>query len=137
MSDLDNFLADLLRENENLRWKNAAHCRGMDPESFFPDKSGAGKARAVCANCPVRLDCLEFAISEREIYGVWGGCPKRVRDRVRRRMLQRNVRSVKELLRGPGGPEALSAIPELQGILSSSWANLRARGGGVNLEDVG
>ena len=41
---------------------------------FFPGRGEtAGPARQVCAQCPVRQQCLEFAVSNRIVYGIWGG----------------------------------------------------------------
>lgn len=55
-------------------WKQQALCRGMDPELFFPER-GANTdfrvAQAVCRECPVRSDCLEYGLVER--FGIWGG----------------------------------------------------------------
>jgi hypothetical protein len=41
---------------------------------FFPGRGEtAGPARQACAQCPVRQQCLEFAVSNRIVYGIWGG----------------------------------------------------------------
>ena len=46
----------------------------MRIEVFFPGRGEtAGPARQACAQCPVRQQCLEFAVSNRIIYGIWGG----------------------------------------------------------------
>ena len=51
-----------------------------------------GRAKAVCAECPVRQDCLEFALTVREKEGVWGGLTAVERQRlVRRRRRQRRA----------------------------------------------
>jgi hypothetical protein len=48
------------------RWRELAACRGIDPEVFFPGRGEtAGPARRVCAACPVRQSCLEYARSGR------------------------------------------------------------------------
>jgi WhiB family redox-sensing transcriptional regulator len=31
------------------------------------------QAKAICARCPVRIECLEYAIRIREPHGIWGG----------------------------------------------------------------
>ena len=56
-----------------------AACRHADPELFFPvSASGPSldqvtQAKAICAGCPVRQQCLAFAMDTRQDHGVWGG----------------------------------------------------------------
>jgi WhiB family redox-sensing transcriptional regulator len=60
-------------------WRLEAGCRWVDPDLFFPiSVSGRGgeqadRAREVCARCPVRSECLGFALRTRQMHGVWGG----------------------------------------------------------------
>lgn len=62
-------------------WQLAASCRGEDPSLFFqPDRERAAardarheKARAICARCPVALDCRRHSIRYPELFGIWGG----------------------------------------------------------------
>jgi WhiB family redox-sensing transcriptional regulator len=60
-------------------WRQLAACRHADPELFFPPSaSGPGlnqvtQAKAICAGCPVRQQCLTFALDTRQDHGVWGG----------------------------------------------------------------
>jgi WhiB family redox-sensing transcriptional regulator len=62
-----------------------ASCTGIDPELFYPIRGEAtAPAKAVCRDCIVRVDCLEFALDNREKFGVWGGLSERERRRVRR-----------------------------------------------------
>jgi WhiB family transcriptional regulator, redox-sensing transcriptional regulator len=70
--------ATAARRANGVSWRLAAACRSADPELFFP-LSGSGKAReeiaeakAICAGCPVRRQCLEFALRTRP-QGIWGG----------------------------------------------------------------
>lgn len=64
-------------------WRESAACRYLDPELFFPlsttgrGAAEAGQAKAVCARCPVRQACLDFALSTRQEFGIWGGCDER------------------------------------------------------------
>ncbi len=58
-------------------------CAQTDPELFFPEKGGSTRpAKAVCAGCPVRAQCLEHALAHDERYGVWGGTSERERRRL-------------------------------------------------------
>jgi len=59
----------------------AAACKGEDPELFFGPpaefvttrQQREAKAKAICARCPARAECLEFALDTGEAYGIWGG----------------------------------------------------------------
>lgn len=53
-------------------WTDLAACWGMDPELWFPLGDGA-QAKAVCAACPVRADCLRFALDAGLDHGIFGG----------------------------------------------------------------
>lgn len=57
-------------------WRSYALCGGMNPDLFFSEKQRSPdteKALRICADCPVRRQCLEFAESTASDYGVWGG----------------------------------------------------------------
>ncbi len=58
-------------------WTEHAVCRTGNGELtrvFFADSlSDIARARAICAQCPVTLPCLEGAVARREPGGVWGG----------------------------------------------------------------
>lgn len=59
-----------------------ALCAQTDPELFFPDKfdnSYAHLAKKICAQCPVQIDCLDWAIRNKEEHGIWGGTTPRER----------------------------------------------------------
>ena len=66
------------------RWRELAACRGADLEVFFPGRGeSAGPARQVCAACPVRQPCLDYAITNRITHGIWGGLTERERRALR------------------------------------------------------
>jgi WhiB family transcriptional regulator, redox-sensing transcriptional regulator len=70
----------------SAEWRQQAACRGADVELFFPsDDAGAGAAKAMCAGCPVRDSCLEWALCTHQDDGVWGGLTDSERRRLRRR----------------------------------------------------
>ncbi|MGH9222485.1 MAG: WhiB family transcriptional regulator [Acidimicrobiales bacterium] len=73
-------------------WFCRAACRALPTELFFPageldDQAveQAEEAKAVCAQCPVRGACLEFAIATNQPYGIWGGANTSERRSIRRR----------------------------------------------------
>jgi WhiB family redox-sensing transcriptional regulator len=70
----------------NLAWRNFGRCRGLDPEIFYPSAEDEGlEAKAICAVCPVRETCLDWALESREKIGVWGGLTEKERRRILRR----------------------------------------------------
>jgi WhiB family redox-sensing transcriptional regulator len=67
-------------------WKLVAACRGLVTGDFFPDSGDSTKEqKAVCARCPVREVCLEYALFNRIEHGIWGGASERERKRIRRK----------------------------------------------------
>ncbi|MCA1571972.1 MAG: WhiB family transcriptional regulator [Chloroflexi bacterium] len=61
-------------------------CRGLDPAYFHPEKGDSRSvraAKAVCAGCPVREECLEFALVNVEQHGIWGGTTEQARRKLR------------------------------------------------------
>jgi WhiB family redox-sensing transcriptional regulator len=72
-------------------WRAAGACLRADPDLFFPISSAGraiiqiAQAKAICARCPVRRQCLEFARAHEPVYGIWGGTTLEERERVRRR----------------------------------------------------
>jgi WhiB family redox-sensing transcriptional regulator len=64
-------------------WMGRGNCRQERPAVFFPsDGVGVDFARRVCASCPVKEPCLEYALVERIDHGVWGGASERERRRI-------------------------------------------------------
>ena len=69
-------------------WMRRSACRGRSIEEFFPTPGADTEAaRAVCAHCPVREECLAFALADRAMQGIWGGT-----DEAERRVLRRRRR---------------------------------------------
>lgn len=63
-------------------WQFKAACRGPQAAVFFPPSTFERKdekderearAKAICAACAVRQDCLDYALRIREPHGIWGG----------------------------------------------------------------
>jgi WhiB family redox-sensing transcriptional regulator len=65
-----------------LSWRELAACRGIvsaEYDPFFADTADLqAEAIAICGTCPVRDDCLTFAVRTGQQYGVWGGQPQQV-----------------------------------------------------------
>jgi WhiB family redox-sensing transcriptional regulator len=61
-----------------------AQCRGEDCSLFFPSVGlDTVKARVICSICPVREECLAFAVDDVEIVGIWGGTSAKQRQKLR------------------------------------------------------
>jgi WhiB family redox-sensing transcriptional regulator len=73
----------------DLAWHEDAACVGTDPDSFYPEP-GPGitediaAAKRVCARCPVRAECLAYALAHDEREGIWGGTTAQERRRLTR-----------------------------------------------------
>ena len=66
-------------------WQDLANCLGVDPDLFFPERGASTReAKEVCKGCSVRAECLEYALSNGERFGIWGGLSERERRRLRR-----------------------------------------------------
>jgi WhiB family redox-sensing transcriptional regulator len=56
-------------------WMTRGACRDQPNHVFFPPagEHGGREAKRICATCPVKKECLEFAIDTRQEYGIWAG----------------------------------------------------------------
>ena len=64
-------------------WMATGNCRVEPPATFFPDDGvGVEIAKRICADCAVKLPCLEYALENRIDEGVWGGTSERQRRRI-------------------------------------------------------
>lgn len=64
-------------------WMSKARCKDTEFNniSFFPKRGEPAKeAKQVCARCPVRMECLTYALENREEAGVWGGASAKMRE---------------------------------------------------------
>lgn len=70
---------------EHPSWRDAALCREVDSDLFFPEKGQSTRpAKNVCRRCDVRAQCLAWAVEHDERFGVWGGLSTRERARLAR-----------------------------------------------------
>jgi WhiB family redox-sensing transcriptional regulator len=73
------------------RWAERALCAQADPDAWFPDNGHRELtqiAKRICAHCPVRAHCLEYALSGADTWGgiatgIWGGTTPQERDQLR------------------------------------------------------
>lgn len=70
-----------------IEFMDRAACRGVDQSLFIPDVGARDHrydpARAICATCPVRIECLEYALAIDESFGMWGGMSPKERNAYR------------------------------------------------------
>src|SRR6516162_9057000 len=88
MSHIRRQFADLLVPED--QWRSLAACLSADPDLFFPVSSSGhsmaqeAEAKAICAGCQVRRQCLAFALRTHQVHGVWGGLSEEERYQVLR-----------------------------------------------------
>lgn len=78
-----------VRLPDDMEWMDQANCIGVDPSVMFPPKGRgtADEAKAICAQCDVRAECLEFALAfpqQMDRHGVFGGKTVKERTLVRK-----------------------------------------------------
>jgi WhiB family redox-sensing transcriptional regulator len=64
-----------------MTWQDMAACRNMDTNLFYPPygKDIPEVAKAICSGCPVKAQCRDFAIGNRDEHGIWGGMDSKER----------------------------------------------------------
>jgi WhiB family redox-sensing transcriptional regulator len=75
------------------RWAERALCAQTDADAWFPNKGQRALATIaiqICGHCPVRAQCLDYALSGADTWGgiatgIWGGTTPHERDRLRQR----------------------------------------------------
>jgi WhiB family redox-sensing transcriptional regulator len=71
-------------------WRAEALCARSDPNLWFsPGAIEHREAKRICNMCPVRAECLSYAMAEPIDHGVWGGMTERERRRHRREAFAR------------------------------------------------
>lgn len=62
--------------NKNFDWQDEAVCKGQGEIFFFErgsNKLRIKQAKELCEGCPVRRECLDFALDNRFEFGIYGG----------------------------------------------------------------
>jgi WhiB family transcriptional regulator, redox-sensing transcriptional regulator len=86
------------KEDVLTDWRETARCKEMDPDLFFPvGTTGPAllqieAAKAVCRQCDVRQECLQYALDSNQEYGIWGGLTEEERRYMRRELTARIAR---------------------------------------------
>jgi WhiB family redox-sensing transcriptional regulator len=79
------YVGELVATWRSQDWRARARCRGTPVEEFFRPTNGSMRLiRELCNSCPVRTDCLRYALRE-DVVGVFGGTTYRQRERLRAR----------------------------------------------------
>ncbi len=66
-------------------WYDEAACTGVETDAFFPEVGGTKAiTREFCDECPVREECLQYAL-DNHMHGIWGGTSTAERRAMRRR----------------------------------------------------
>lgn len=86
----------MLEEYFDLRqrqpWRDKALCHGKAKDFFKPVGTPYDLAAAICAVCPARKECLDYAINNHERFGFWGGMTYQERKaEANRRILKRKL----------------------------------------------
>jgi|SRR5215813_10829152 len=108
-------IANAAAKADPATWESRAACLHSDPDLFFPiAPSGPAvrqiaQAKAICARCPVRGECLQFALTTHQVHGVWGGTSEEERRLLRSRGPDRMPAQV------GGGRDAGSGAPASDG----------------------
>jgi hypothetical protein len=87
-----------------------ALCGQTDPEIFFPqmgDQGSAQKAIEICKQCEVQKQCLIWALTNDEQFGIWGGTTPTQRQHLKGKRLTSRHRVKRELV---VDPDILAAV---------------------------
>ena len=82
--------SSLALAHADYTWRTKAICKDTDPDLFFPVGTTGhalvqiARAKEVCGECPVRGDCLDYAIETNQDSGIWGGLAEEERRSIRR-----------------------------------------------------
>lgn len=100
-ADGGDWFTSLLSNRPRRPWVKKAACVGLNPDIFYPTRTGERigpradwAAKNICRGCEVRLECLQYAISTEDGYGVHGGTG----ESHRRRWMREGI-SAKKMIR--------------------------------------
>ena len=96
---------EIIERDQPGDWFDLAACKGRRTEIFYPNRGEPGvydAAIAICQGCPIRWRCLNLALDNREMYGVWGGRSPRSRHSIRKGSAERTQIRNNAYLEGVG-----------------------------------
>ena len=79
-----------------MNWREQSACIGKDVELFFPNGSCGPaleqieRAKALCCQCEVSTQCLDWSLKTHQDTGIWGGKTEDERRSLRRALQRRN-----------------------------------------------
>jgi WhiB family transcriptional regulator, redox-sensing transcriptional regulator len=70
----------------STEWMEGAACKGFPRAVFFPGAADVvpPSAKEKCDSCDVKAECLDFALRNPSLLGVWGGTSEEDRRKIRR-----------------------------------------------------
>ena len=72
-------------ETAELAWMDQGRCAEVGNDEWFPEKGGSTReAKAICAQCEVKAECLAYALETDQAHGIWGGLTVHQRRRLKR-----------------------------------------------------
>jgi WhiB family redox-sensing transcriptional regulator len=120
-------------------WRSAGACLSADPDLFFPISTSGpaqrqiARAKMICAGCGVRPECLQFAMSHDQLYGIWGGTTPEDRQRDRRRKRRAAAAAAKRAVPVLSRlSRVIPVIPWAAGYRRASQRSMQARSSSVS-----
>jgi WhiB family redox-sensing transcriptional regulator len=105
---------DIVRYKEPMFDTTGANCLTTDPDVFMPEGKDHIKitrqAKALCAECPLVLTCLDYAIKNKE-WGIWGGTTMKERKHLER-FPTRKEEYIRTLIRTKGERDLVTLVDE-------------------------
>jgi len=104
-------------------WRDEALCRQVDGNLWFPEKGASNKpAKRICNTpCPSRIECLDYALTTGQGFGVWGGLSAAERKDMGMRDFNRERRAERAARLVAGGVE-IARIAEIIGVTERTVA---------------
>lgn len=79
--------------DSGTNWMVDAACKGTPTNIFFPGTGqNATEAKSICGTCPVADECLEYALADPDLQGIFGGMSVKQRRKIRATAYRRGYR---------------------------------------------